>query len=255
MMEVDHDPMDAPSRVVTSNGSIVGIVWFEQLDAHAGSVDEVMERLSPGDFLSADTTILDAVEIFCGRPNYYFYLLDKNDVIGVMFFNDLFKPLARLAYLALALEIEQLALNLCQLLQTRAKCWEAFPEARKRKTLEAYEQIFGRPAEQHPGKLPIKALIACTNLIDKATMIWKCKLIPTKSRKEVLSFFHSLKEVRDHCAHPGREQELLNLLPRERLKEFVEKANDIRIALSESIEKYSNEPVRIFLGDPSNLDV
>ncbi|MEE9216440.1 MAG: hypothetical protein V3U32_03305 [Anaerolineales bacterium] len=115
MTEIDADPTNAPARVIASDSSTLGMVWYEELDADAGNVNEVMERLTPSDFLPADTTILDAFDLFCSKGNNYFYLLEKNEVIGVLLFSDLFKPLGRLAFLALALEIEQLALKLCQL--------------------------------------------------------------------------------------------------------------------------------------------
>ena len=123
MTEIDADPTNAPARVIASDSSTLGMVWYEELDGDAGNVNEVMERLTPSDFLPADTTILDAFDLFCSKENNYFYLLEKNEVIGVLLFSDLFKPLGRLAFLALALEIEQLALKLCQLHGVRERCW------------------------------------------------------------------------------------------------------------------------------------
>ncbi|MBR0868157.1 hypothetical protein ACFLEY_00540 [Bradyrhizobium sp. YCK136] len=133
----DLDPFNNPSRVVNSNGSAKGIVWFENYariensDAH--TVDEVMEHLEPNELLSSDTTVLEAVGLFArSTSNRYFYVVHVNEIIGVLFYRDLFKPLGRLAFLALALEIEDLALSLCRSAANRDEAWQALPDGRKR---------------------------------------------------------------------------------------------------------------------------
>ena len=103
------------SGVVAPDGYVLGILWFEDYhgfeQGEEPDVDEVMQRLEPNELLSSTTTILDAVEIFGSRPNKYFYVIHINTVVGIIFYRDLFKPLGRLAFLALALEIEDQALR------------------------------------------------------------------------------------------------------------------------------------------------
>ena len=105
----------APSRVVNADGSISGVIWGEDWmvwDAEKEGdrnpfVSDVMTEIQPSEFLSSSTTILDAVQIFSTRDDArYFYVLDVNNIVGVVFYSDLFRPLGRLAFLALALEIE-----------------------------------------------------------------------------------------------------------------------------------------------------
>jgi hypothetical protein len=81
----------------------------------------------------------------------------------------------------------------------------------------------------------IGLLIECTNLVDKATMIWKQKLITPATQAEVLGFFNDLKEIRDKCAHPGGEEELV---PKERLAHFVDSAKRVRSSLRESMQTH-----------------
>jgi len=62
-------------------------------------------------------------------------------------------------------------------------------------------------------------------------MIWKESLIASANRKSVLGFFHELQTIRDRCAHPGGEEELL---PKDRLAHFVQSAKQMRNSLREA---------------------
>jgi hypothetical protein len=84
-------------------------------------------------------------------------------------------------------------------------------------------------------------LIGCTNLVDKATMIWKQKLIPAARRADVLGFFTDLREIRDQCAHPGHQEELI---PKERLAHFVNSAKRMRSSLRDSLQTLTAQPTK-----------
>ena len=75
-------------------------------------------------------------------------------MIGILYYSDIFKPLGRLAFLALALEIEQLALDLCGMFHIVERCWEGLSVNRKKKAHALYEKRNGPPAEQIDGKGP-----------------------------------------------------------------------------------------------------
>jgi hypothetical protein len=247
----DLDPLNHPSRVVTPDGSVTGIVWFGDYarleDESEPVIESVMQPMEPDELLSSSTTILDAVEIFGRKPNRYFYVIHINGIIGVLFYRDLFKPLGRLAFLALALEIEDQALKLCQSEPLNEKCWLSISETRRHKALEIFKRRYGRdPKLPGDGKAPeedliflprapsdLSLLIACTQLVDKATMIWKQKLVTPGTRTEILGLVNDLKEVRDQCAHPGGQEELV---PKERLAHFVNTAKRMRGGLLESIQ-------------------
>jgi hypothetical protein len=244
-----------PSRVVAGDGSIIGLVWHEYSDPCSDpedededyhtvdegtyiyhTVEEKMVKLEPNQIVSSSTTVLEAVELFANSPNGYFYVVHVNEIIGVVFYGDLFKPLSRLAFLALALEIEDQALALCRLPTIIDRAWQALSENRRGKAIELFklryrrDPSFGRkPGLRElglPSEMPI--LIGCTNLVDKATMIWKLRLVEAASRADVLGFFKDLREVRDRCAHPGSDEELI---PKDRLAKFVETALRIRTSL------------------------
>lgn len=193
--EADLDPFNYPSRIMTPEGNVTGIVWFEDYaqleEEREPTIEAVMQPLEPNELLSSSTTILDVVGIFGSKPNKYFYVIHVNDIIGVLLYRDLFRPLGRLAFLALALEIEDQALTLCQSVPLRDRCWLAISDNRKQKAIELFKRRYGREPklkaderEQNDDVLflprppsDLSLLIECTNLVDKAQMIWKQKLV------------------------------------------------------------------------------
>ena len=149
------------------------------------SVDPYVQEPRLEEIVSSGTTILDALDLFAKRPNnHFYYILRDNDLFGVLYYSDMSKPAARLAYLALVLEIETLALDLCQ--ADAQNCWNSLGETRQKKALEILEL-------RHPGHkldtrevVVARELIECTQYIDKGRMLWKARLIEANSRAEVL---------------------------------------------------------------------
>lgn len=237
------DPFNNPSRVVDSDGRVIGVLWFhawgleedweesppDHEEEHPEIVDDVMDRPEPHEFLSAETTILEIVELFSGKETSIFYVIDTSQIVGVLRYADLFRPLGRLAFLALALEIEDLALSLCQFPPVREQCWSSISDGRKRKARSLFKLRYGRKAKPRE----IDRLIECTQLTDKASMIWKQQLIAADTRADVLRFFSALRKVRDACAHPGTDGALL---AKEDLARFVASAEQMRSSLLDSMQ-------------------
>lgn len=257
--EIDHETLKSivkmdrctparPSRVIQSNRCL-GIVWYEvfhrtysiqnKVFYHVSSIGEAISEEPPlaGEFLSADTNILEAIHLFSSGAQYY-YILEKNDVVGVLYYSDIFKPLGRLAFLALALEIEHLALVLCSMGSLRDQCWEALSKNRQAKTRGLYKERHGHRPKKIKGKYKeLEELIECTFISDKANMIWKNRLIRASSRKSVLGFFHSLEKIRNLCAHAHYKYELEEKFSPKRLGEFVETARDMKKNLVDALEE------------------
>lgn len=208
----------------------------EELDET--TVGHIMDPIGPSKLVSSETSILDLVALFAGKTCHTYYVLHRNEVIGAVQYDDLFKPIGRLAFLALALEIEDQALRLCQSYSVRASCWKSISDTRRRKAIELFKERYGRSPRRkyklfdHGGPDSPK-LIACTNLIDKATMIWKQKLIASVTRADVLGFFYKLQEMRNKCAHPGQHDALL---PKENLANFVVSAFKMRDSLRKAMQ-------------------
>ena len=176
----NFDPISNPSCVIDSNGNRVGILWFsdffeEEEDPEIFFVKDVMRRPAPWQFLSSSTTILEAVQLMAKLSNEPFYVIHGNQLVGYLWYRHLFHPVGRLALLALALEIEEQALRLCQHPPYRQDAWQSISDSRRRKAIEVYRHRYGRESE---APKHIDRLIDCTQLADKGTMIWKRKVIP-----------------------------------------------------------------------------
>ena len=178
-------------------------------------------------------------------------------MLGIVRFIDLYKPLGRLALLALALETERLALALCQLSKVSERCWSSLNHSKRKLAKEKYRMRFERNPEleddttpQRP-KTPADAmdlfiargrkyrlladLIGMTNLDDKFNMIASCKkLIPPSELLKIKRHFHTLKKARDLCAHPSEEVELVKALPRELLLDFVVYGRQVHASLKKA---------------------
>jgi hypothetical protein len=267
------DPFASPDRIIDAEGNTIGVAWFEDYMYDSGDenrpwlVDDVMRDLEPNCLLSSSTTILDAVELFAEMSCRYFYVIDVNKIVGVLLYEDLFKPIGRIAFLSLALEIEDLALKLCQLPKCRQSCWLSISDNRKQLSLGFFQHRYSRKptlSKELRDAIPNleirdltdefdertkwlsdglhqsdeHRLIACTQLKDKATMIWKNQLITGRSKTDVLGFFDELKNVRDTCAHPGHDDPILT---QDRLADFVSSAMRMRKSLQEAIESSTDE--------------
>jgi hypothetical protein len=262
-----NDLYNNPARIIDSEGNLIGVAWFEDYYDEAPwdengpyFIDDVKRELEPNCLLSSSTTIFDAVVLFTENDRRYFYVIDVNKIVGVLFYEDLFRPIGRIAFLSLALEIEDLALRLCKSSRFRESCWSSISENRKHLSLGFFQQRYSRKPQLSkevreaipsleirdlteeikegtkwwagPGQSDINRLIACTQLKDKATMIWKNKLITGRSKTDLLGFFDELKDVRDTCAHPGHDDSILS---QDRLAEFVSSAMRMRKSLQEAI--------------------
>jgi len=138
------------------------------------------------------------------------------------------------------LEIEDQALSLCQSEAINNRAWQSLSDNRRGMAVELFKRRYGREPkidhnEDEKGKFFLldqvsdkSLLIGCTNLVDKATMIWKLRLVTSATRADVLRFFNDLKDIRDRCAHPGGDEELIS---KDRLAQFVASAKHMRADL------------------------
>jgi hypothetical protein len=245
----DFERWDSPSRVIDSDGHVVGMLSFNDVMAWSATsddafmVDQIMENIEPHRFLSRDTTILDVVDLFSTRSETHYYVIHTNRIVGTLWFNDLFKPLGRLAFLALALEIEDQALRLCQSKSNRDACWRSLAEGRKTKAIELFKRRYACDPKVEGDPKPLERpdilrLIECTQLVDKATMIWKQKLISPTTGADVLGVFNKLRIVRDQCAHPGRDGPPNELSNNEAFARFINSAKAILASLRDSMQAH-----------------
>lgn len=165
-----------------------------------------------------------------------------------LYYEDLFKPLDRLLLLSIALEVEEIAMTLCQSPAISKECWMSLSESRRDKAIEKFKELYGRAPElDYTSEKPFEGdtdkrgnigkLIAGTQLADRGTMIRKKKLIVQSDLFKVKAIFEKLEKVRNRCAHCSNQLELAKLLPIDRLKDFINSAGLIRRSLVAAIEK------------------
>lgn len=187
---------DDPCRVIDSTGRAIGIIWWGSSGEgpeyeEAVVCQDIMEHINPTYILSSSTTIVEAVEHFGTKPNSYFFVFHVNELVGILYYSDLFKPLGRLAFLALALEIEDEALRLCQYSSIVEACWQSLSEGRRSKAIDQFKLNHEREPnfeDDNSRFFDITRLIACTQLSDKASMIWKQKSV-TSDTQAFTGFF------------------------------------------------------------------
>lgn len=208
--EPEFDELNDPVRILNDDGLLLGLfssasVMNSQVDQYGEGiegddfwVEDFVEEIKPSELIGADTTILEAVKIFARDERHRYYIVRRNEIVGYLEYAHLFKPVGRLAFLALALEIEDQARQLCQHHAFREDAWQSLPQGRR----ERAETLFRERHKKEPGKHDTRDLIECTYLIDKANMVWKCKLIAGGSRSGLLGTFKKLERLRNFCAHP-----------------------------------------------------
>jgi hypothetical protein len=143
--------------------------------------------------LDPSTTILDAVELFTAEDRIFFYVIDINKIVGVLCYEDLFKPIGRIAFLSLALEIEDLALRLCQSPKFREGCWLSISNNRKQMSLGFFEKRYhrkpriGEETDSADANIPPRPLLVASPItpvpviVEPCTpvLLWETPITPT----------------------------------------------------------------------------
>lgn len=168
--------------------------------------------------VSSDTTMLDLIENHAEiLDSRIIVVLTGNQLTGAIRRHELFSAAGRMALLALVLELEISATQLCYLFAEDA--FGALPEGRRSKALQVFAMRYGvaakRPekpdvtaAASHVADKNLRTIefiqcVDCTTFIDKCTMLRKCKLTLELSNNELRRVFSAAEEIRNHCAHPS----------------------------------------------------
>ena len=102
------------------------------------------------------------MQIFSKKRARVQYIIRRGEIVGFLEYDDLFKPAGRLAFLSLALEIEDKARMLCQYRALREKAWQSLSQARRDRAIE----LFRKRYDKLPDNSNTRDLIDCTYLID-----------------------------------------------------------------------------------------
>lgn len=222
-----YDPTSSISLVV-EKGEPIGWLALDMLDSDA-TVGACADPIQPGSVLSADTTGLEAAQLFGTPTSHFYFVLDHTRITGTLHYEDLFRLPFSLCMFALVLQLEDSALRLVEVSPTES--WGALPAGRRQKAETVYEARHGHAPD--PTRLPFAELLECTTFCDKGTIIRKQSLLPDVDRKTLKAIFGRAERVRNACAHTGQNETSVSLAVKR--TDLVQLIRDIR-ELVEKIE-------------------
>ena len=222
LLESRDSSWDRPCLVQGDGLQGDGIFTPEEGEHYISSKDTIdlhMEEFGTSAMLSANTSVLESLELI-GRTKADFYVvIDGNNMVGTLRFVDFMKPAGRLCLFALTMELEVCALELCDAFAEQ--CWRSLPTGRQKQAMEVFRRrhnnidlawlkkyrrgLRGRDLEH--------VFVDCTTMIDKATMIRKCKLTIASSGTELKEVFGRAERLRNSCAHPALVESEDGLMP------------------------------------------
>lgn len=200
--EVPENP--DPFALVLSAGLPLSVLSLDDLEAAdpGESLSDLGGRLGPNDLVSANTRILDLIDLWA-QSYHPLWVLDGNRVIGHVEVGSLYELPARLCLLALTLELEDEALQLLLIDPFRSQ--EALSPHRRALADEALR------FRDEKRKLPFSSreLIRYTNYIDKGNVIKKLALVDGPALAKVNVTFDRAQTLRNVLAHTGSAWDLV----------------------------------------------
>lgn len=222
------DPMEQIA-LVEKEGKTKGWIGYEMLETNR-TVFECMEQVSPDIILTANTSLVEAVNAFSAGTHHFFLILKGNHFIGWLSYNDLHKPPLRLCLFAMLINIERLLLDVALL--SAQESVGLLSAGRLTKANEIY--VLRKYNYDKDSKPYSTKLLECTSLADKISIAKKSTTIkhaiPALRNK---AFCDEIEPLRNEIAHPGIEERSSLLLSRERLWPFIEWASAIESELEE----------------------
>lgn len=191
--------------LVTKSGKAIG--WCamdfspaedpDEVDWDTISIGHICTPITPANMVSADTPVLELLELFATRKEEMYFVMDRSDVIGYITYGSLLSGETRYVLLMLPLQLERIAL-----LMASVDCKASFaslPPGRRAKAEEIYRER--RPAYPRDKTPALRELLECTSFCDKGMIIAKNKLLPSLSRRRLMSIFDQAEDLRNRCAH------------------------------------------------------
>jgi hypothetical protein len=213
--------------LVKRGAELAGWIGFDSLMPDFKTVGDSMDPIEPGMIVTADTSVLNAVDLFSTAQRHFFFVLEDNRITGTLHYQDLFKLPFRLCLFSLTIHLEQASLELALIDPQRS--WEALTSSRQKLAEDVYTKRQEAPRE-NPGPVD---LLGCTTFCDKARIIGKRNLVPGASKKRIKAVFVKAEKIRNACAHTSPQQQGLPILERDELREFIHECTDLTRVITE----------------------
>ena len=212
----DLDPMDQIA-IVEENGKKLAWIAFEDMITDK-SVRECMQPFRSDIIISSNTSIIDAIKIFCTNDEGTYFILEGKELIGYIFYVDFHKPPVRLALFASLLNLEELMLKIIKI-NARSSI-RLLPQKRIEKAIEIYK--LRRYKLNEEGKPYNSSLLDCTAMIDKFIIIRKLPQVverfPYLSNKNMQK---KAERLRNEIAHPSEIEQSSVILTKKDLWQFI----------------------------------
>lgn len=224
--------------LVKEDNVVVGwYVWDDSvLPGEADPADKMSDHMlpiSPAQIISAESSLLAAIRLFESRDKSFFFVLDGADIVGVLFYETLFKPAGRACLFTLTTDLEEAALRLCQ--RNPKESWDVLPAGRQQFARDVF-------SKRYPSKNVERArevdFLRCTTFCDKGTVLQKIRLVSQLTRSQLAGIFSKAEMVRNACAHPDAGEEVL--MERDQLGDFVANCHQLIRFIREALGSEEN---------------
>lgn len=258
-----------PERAIHDRLKIDGAVDHELSDNEYDSLDSgaspAVQDIPGNAFVTGDTSLITFLASGALSRNSLWVVMDRFEFSGIVTRRELLSLPARLCFLALALELEEIALQLCKLFPLDAI------RALSKGRIESAVKTLGHKLRQAGPDDNYAALrhlrmtrtdlknsyvatlvVDATSLIDKATILRKLRLTIDVDHKEIERVFKRAERLRNCCAHPTTNvtalpfnpEELADLIPTiakmtQALRETFTREMQVRSRIE---RKSTNEP-------------
>lgn len=216
-----------PVKIFDHNDNHIGFVFPDDIEEeNRECVTEGMERLDlrgkmetikPSDYISSNTTIIEAFSLLSVSERTHFYVIDKTDHFGILRFPDLTGSIGRIALFSLAIETHEVTLKLCRLPHSVDKGWDGLSRDRKKRLISNQREVYRNKQPQELNRDEKQHVLRKANLRDLAHMIWWAQLLAYDDLAEIRYHFDRLNELRDLCAHPNSDVDLEDCEDRSKL--------------------------------------
>jgi hypothetical protein len=212
--------------LVSKDGVPVGTIGYEDLYEHR-SIWATMNKLSWKTVVSSDTALVEAAKLFNAQSPYVFLVLRQNQLVGWMSYHHLLCIPFRACLFSLLLGIEQAMLDV--VMTEPGLAVSKLSIGRLNKAKEVY---LARGHKLDKNGIPDpRLLLECTNFIDKATIIRKCPVTAASILSVNDIAMKKAERVRNSLAHPTGEHELVMLLSKSEIHNFLAWAEKLQTEL------------------------
>jgi len=202
-----------------------------------------------GGFVTADTSLTEFLATGAFVKHEMWIVMDGTEFSGVVTPRQLLSLPARLCFLALVLELEEVSLDLCKLFPKPAALalgsgrLEIALKVLKRKMQVPYlESNYGAMRNFRLNRSDFEnsylasMLIDSTTFIDKATIIRKLQLTIEVTNKDIKTIFTRAERLRNCCAHPTSDVVTLPFASKE-LTALVKDVSEMTRAIRETLNR------------------